>query len=85
MSLLPRGLKPSTPDMIAVQISRQLVQYAGGDPDSLYQQFIQEGLQALPPAKVQQTLLIGKSTDLDKWLEVFENYGIPNLVKHGHE
>jgi hypothetical protein len=81
MAMWPRGLKPSTPDMIAVQISRQLVQYAGGDPDSLYQQFIQEDLQALPPAKVQQTLLIDKSTDLDKWLEVFQNYGIPSLAK----
>ena len=66
---------------IEVQISRRLVENGGGNPENLYQHFIQEGLEALPPAKVQQTLLISESTDLDNWLEVFEHQGIPNLVK----
>jgi len=78
----PTGLKPSASVIIAVQISRQLVHYAGGNPEDLYQRFIQEGLEALPPAKFQLTLLIGKSTDMDKWLEVFENHGLTNLARH---
>lgn len=72
------GLRPNK---IEVQISRRLVQYGGGDPENLYQHFVQEGLEALPPAKVQQTLLISESTDLNKWLEVFGKHGIPKLVK----
>ena len=79
----PKGFSPSASDTIAVQIGRQLIQQGGGDPDMLYQRFNEEGLRALPPSKSQQTLLIDRLTNMDKWLELLENCGLPDLLKHG--
>lgn len=82
LGIWPTGYKPSAPDVIAVQVSRELMRCSGGDPDDLYQQFIQQGLEALPPAKYQQTLLIRASTDMDNWLDAFGKYCLPDLPEH---